>query len=528
MKSTASLSVPLILLLFLLGGESAVYARSRGDSLLIEIDKTLKHRDVFARERAAKIDTLMGALGSADNEADRYNIYRGLFSSYRHYRTDSAVYVAGERLASARRLNDASKINSASLNMAEGLSALGNYHDALMILDTLDRSSFESYHYVYIYQLYERTYDNLAQEDALPANIARYRLKAKQARDSLMGRLNPGDLEYRYAAIRQLIADGMWQQAIDRIDNERALPLELQTRLLIDKAEAHHHLGEGENEKEALARAVLISLQSGTKDYSALLDLARHLNSEGDHERAYNYIHAAMEDASFANTRPSTTRILQAIPVIEAARQEEQNDKILLMRVLCGVTLALLVAVLLLLWHRQRQLDKIKLLKRTLEQANALKDTYINDIFGQYSGFIKRIQNYRKNISRLLTVGKTREAMDVVNSDKIEVEELREMYDRFDKVFLSLNPNFLAEYNSMVVDSARVAPDATSLTSALRVLALIKIGVTTTAQIASMLHYTPQTVYNYRNKIKGSLAVDEGVFERWSTATHEDNQTKLK
>ncbi|HAQ37696.1 MAG TPA: hypothetical protein DCQ58_04230, partial [Saprospirales bacterium] len=50
------------------------------------------------------------------------------------------------------------------------------------------------------------------------------------------------------------------------------------------------------------------------------------------------------------------------------------------------------------------------------------------------------------------------------------------------------------------------------LTPELRVFALIRLGITDSSKIASFLHYSPQTVYNYKLKIKNKLKVSKIEF----------------
>ena len=46
-----------------------------------------------------------------------------------------------------------------------------------------------------------------------------------------------------------------------------------------------------------------------------------------------------------------------------------------------------------------------------------------------------------------------------------------------------------------------------------RVFALIKLGITESSKIAALLHYSANTVYNYRAKIKNKARGDRELFE---------------
>jgi hypothetical protein len=51
------------------------------------------------------------------------------------------------------------------------------------------------------------------------------------------------------------------------------------------------------------------------------------------------------------------------------------------------------------------------------------------------------------------------------------------------------------------------------LNTELRIYALIRIGVKDSAKIATLLFYSPQTIYNYRSAVK-ARAINKETFER--------------
>lgn len=51
-----------------------------------------------------------------------------------------------------------------------------------------------------------------------------------------------------------------------------------------------------------------------------------------------------------------------------------------------------------------------------------------------------------------------------------------------------------------------------TMTTGLRIFAFIRLGVTESSEIATLLSYSPHTIYNYRSAIK-SHAIDKEHFE---------------
>ncbi|MEG1905066.1 MAG: DUF6377 domain-containing protein, partial [Bacteroidales bacterium] len=51
------------------------------------------------------------------------------------------------------------------------------------------------------------------------------------------------------------------------------------------------------------------------------------------------------------------------------------------------------------------------------------------------------------------------------------------------------------------------------LTTELRIFALIRLGIEDSSRIAGFLHYSPNTIYNYRAKVKNKSRISRDEFE---------------
>lgn len=497
------------------------------DSLLRVIDGLLPEREQFAAKRGSSIDSLMRELPKATSDEERYNLYRSIFGAYRAFRNDSALAVADRRLATARRMADESKVISASLNLADGFSACGNYYEALTVLDTLPRAKMQPHHKRYLYDLYVRTYRKMAKADMLESNKLAFGSLVKNYRDSSITIFPDDGAALQYIKVWRLMDSGHWLDALKLMEaTERKFgPIDSMAGYLGQKALIYHNLGKKELEKEYLAKAAIVDIKSGIKDHTSLMALAELLNGEGDTDRAYEYIRCALEDAYFSNSKARTSEILEAIPIIDAAHSQAERRRTNIVWILFALLGIMAVGLAAALWIVKSHLSKVRRIKRELSEANSVKTEYINELFNAHSSYIERTSDFRKRMGQLLKGGKYQDAKLLIESGKIESDELRELYSRFDAIFLSLHPHFIEEYNSFVKPEARVEPNATTLTSALRVLALMKVGVTSVSNIASMLHYTTQTVYNYRNKIKASLEGDTSRFYEW-IGVQDDSSTR--
>ncbi|MDH6304705.1 DNA-binding NarL/FixJ family response regulator [Parabacteroides sp. PF5-5] len=80
---------------------------------------------------------------------------------------------------------------------------------------------------------------------------------------------------------------------------------------------------------------------------------------------------------------------------------------------------------------------------------------------------------------------------------------MKELYNDFDKAFLSIYPGFVSAINELLLEEYRFDNKREELLNTeLRIFALIRLGISDSNKIASFLRCSVQTVYNYRSKIK--------------------------
>ncbi|MEG1905255.1 MAG: DUF6377 domain-containing protein, partial [Bacteroidales bacterium] len=83
-----------------------------------------------------------------------------------------------------------------------------------------------------------------------------------------------------------------------------------------------------------------------------------------------------------------------------------------------------------------------------------------------------------------------------------------------DRMFLSILPGFIDEFNSLLEKDAVISPRPGEMTVELRIYALIRLGIKDSAHIAKHLRYSVNTIYNYRSRIKSKAIVPKEDFEK--------------
>ena len=498
-------------------------------SYLTQLDEALSERENFAAGRESRIRVAKHNLEHVVADSDAYNIYRTLFSNYRNYRVDSALMVARRRLELACRLGNASKITNASLNLAECLSAAAHYSEALGILDTINRTATTPSQRQYLFKTYCDTYSRMAASDGLETDKLRLRMLTRQYRDSAMNSYPETDPHWHSLKLESLLDAGYPSAALKESQTvSRASDGDsVDPKTLYEEALVYRALGRHREEIDALARSSLLYIKSGQRDYPSLMDLAEALNENGDPARAYRYIMAALEDASFCNSRSRASQIQELIPLISEAHASLERESVRrAWRLTSVIILLAFCAAICCIWawlqlRRNRRISlqleaanrDLQSINARLEEANRGKIIFISRLFAIYSDYIDRIDTYRKKIRQLLKVSRPGAALDYLESNKIVSDELKDMYRRFDAMFIELYPDFIATYNRLVRPEERLDPASRSLPAKVRILALMKTGVREPADIARLLHYTPQTIYNYCSQLRAASALPYSEFE---------------
>ena len=117
--------------------------------------------------------------------------------------------------------------------------------------------------------------------------------------------------------------------------------------------------------------------------------------------------------------------------------------------------------------------------------------------------YIYKLNDYRKLVSRKIKAKQTADLLTAINSYKLAEEEASNFYIRFDKAFMELYPNFVDEVNKLLLpDKQIVLPASNSLTKEIRIYALMRLGVTDGQELATLLFYSTQTIYNYKSAMR--------------------------
>ena len=156
---------------------------------------------------------------------------------------------------------------------------------------------------------------------------------------------------------------------------------------------------------------------------------------------------------------------------------------------------------------------QLKELNERLIATNHRRETYMRLFMDISAVYIRKLMEYRKLVSRKIKANQTADLLKTINSYKLAEEEATTFYTRFDRAFTELYPGFVDELNSLLLPEGRIAqPSPNTLTTEARIYALMRLGVTESQEIATLLFYSTQTIYNYKSAMR-ARAVNRDTFD---------------
>lgn len=300
---------------------------------------------------------------------------------------------------------------------------------------------------------------------------------------------------------------------------------------------------EPEEKEEWLIRSAIADIMCGTRDYSSLNDLSGLMFRNGDIERAFRYAaDHCMVDALYFNGKLRPWQITRLFPEIESAYQEkhQRQNRITLTLLLCLAVLFSIMLVLVgFLYRRQHIIEAVKgklqdsymeidnrnreleeinsrlvKLNARIQESDKVKQEYIGLFLGMVSDNISTFRKYRMRVLKYIRQGNTKAITDEIEQQEPIDNDILEFYKMFDQAFISIYPDFVGKFNNLLADGAEIVPKGDDiLTPELRIFALIKLGITDSSRIASLLHYSANTIYNYRAKTKNRARGSRDSFE---------------
>lgn len=566
-----------LLLIFLFGILSApAYAAfhpNATDSLLSYLDSIIDDNVVYYTKKETRLADLRKQVFDAEDDRARFDALGNLFGEYHSYNADSAYAISQRQLALANRIGDKDLIINALLNRANILNLVGMYHETLGIVDSIPDSDIPDYLRPYYYHTKRTVYGHLADFAAFAPEKEYYTRLTDQYRDSLLKVNDPASIFYVLIKTDQLNVHNKPHEAIALLEGfieQNKLQEHDAAICAYTLSDSYSRVNDVENQKKQLIISAISDVKTHVKEYVSLRQLALLLYQEGDLERAYKFLTRAVADASESNARQRIVELNDSYPTINGIYVETvRNQKRNLEYTIIIITVLTLILICLLIYMRKQMIriadgrlkvevanynlndvnrrlkesvdklnevngellktnEKLNDLNAKLVQSNnklqdaytaiaeisELKEVYICQYMDRSLEYIELLDTYRKNMGKLFNAGKTKELQKLLKSSKLVDDEFKAFYYQFDKTFLNLFPNFVEDFNNLLLPEEAIIPKKPgSLNAELRIFALIRLGITDSDKIAKFLRYSLTTIYNYRTKVRNKSKGDRNSLE---------------
>ena len=536
----------LLYILFLLL-PTTLSAGSKTQQLRQKLDNLLEQRNALIDNKNKDINRLKKNLTTSENTLKRLQTYEQLYEEYYVFQFDSAMTYLNKGIKLAKETQNTYYYNSNTISKAELLSIGGLYNEAIHEIEQVDTTVLDkAQHFEYYFSLFRiHTYwaDFCNDKTYTPT----HRLKAQEYLKKAMPFCDETDKTYEYylGEYAVFVLNNPQAARAHYIKAIKQLPQNSRFYAMSCFALSGSYGNEGNTEKqeEFLLLSSIADIENCTMENFALQNLAMYIfeHNKDELDLAQQYIQTALEDAHFYNNRLRIIEISSKLPVIVSSYQQTLNQRNKVQMTAIIVISLLLLFLLSAVFYIVKQTKRLSLQQQELQKNNnqlselnrqqkelntqlhglnaLLVDTnrkrerlaklYI-DLCAKY---IARLKKQQTLVKRKIKANQTTELLSQLSSERLSEEDAATFLSRFDKAFLDLYPDFTEELNSLLLPEGQIQNKSTDeLTTEQRIMALIRLGVKESAEIADLLFYSPQTIYNYRSVLKGK-AINKETFE---------------
>lgn len=480
------------------------------------IDKVLGDSRSQDAALVARVDSLRARLSAESSPEKVFSLYGAVIKEYESYNTDSVLYYCNAAIGYASERSDSVNCQRFRLIKASWYPVLG------VVKEAVDELSGEFAGGIYpanrrvAFEAASRLYFSTASFYPTEELTEQYIVQGGVYIDSLR-RLSPHDPPLRHLLTAMLqemsdstvMAKASYVEAIEHPDVSPYVKSRAATLLaqLLEK--------EGQD-REALyyfALAAYTNAISGDRTGWALEELGNRMYAQGDMRRAYRYLNAALENAVRSGTHVGAMRIATAIPDVSHDYIANDSRKINWLVVL---SVCLLLALAVIAWgftRLRRDVSRLREMQRQISQSAQLKESAISNFLGLCIIYMERLEDFVRIARRKISAGQVDDLYNQLKTGKFLDDQNRVAHEIFDSSFTKAFPTFVKDVNELLQpDRQIVIPSTGELTTELRVLAFMRLGVKDTQKVARLLGLSLNTVYTYRNKLR-VMAINRETFE---------------
>lgn len=539
--------------------DTSKHALEENRKLLHSLDSLLEQQDLFVRVKEERIKQLKMQYSRVKDVKELYAMNRMVYLEYRVYDADSALHYINKNIQLAQQTNNRTWEVVSLLEQSFVLTSSGLLTEALKAVSDIQPEelpqNLRSEYFGRLCTLYSRLRDYSSENSQLSEH---YNNLQKAFRDSVYLTATPDEL--RYWNCRAWLYLGTPEiepvkQAFE--ENKQTLSNDSRKYSIATYNLSAIYRSENNESKylENLILSAMADIRSVNGDIGSLQEIAEYLFKHGEIDRAYNYILYCSQKAMLFHNRVRIVKMSHLQNQIYKAYQEQnrtQQKRLQASLIAVSFLFLVLIGALLFIRKQMRRLKEANLkldntnqklsvnmdalstahqrleevnmqlkdlntqlqeVNDQLRESNYVKEEYIGYVFNICSTYISKLEEFRKNINRKLKVGQIEDVKAITDSSATASNELKEFYQNFDTIFLHLYPDFVGDFNALLLPEERIElKEGELLNTELRIHALIRLGITDSVKIADFLHCSAQTVYNNRLRTRNKSIIPKEDF----------------
>ena len=539
--------------------DTSKHALEENRKLLHSLDSLLEQQDLFVRVKEERIKQLKMQYSRVKDVKELYAMNRMVYLEYRVYDADSALHYINKNIQLAQQTDNRTWEVVSLLEQSFVLTSSGLLTEALKAVSDIQPEelpqNLRSEYFGRLCTLYSRLRDYSSENSQLSEH---YNNLQKAFRDSVYLTATPDEL--RYWNCRAWLYMGTPEiepvkQAFE--ENKQTLSNDSRKYSIATYNLSAIYRSENNESKylENLILSAMADIRSVNGDIGSLQEIAEYLFKHGEIDRAYNYILYCSQKAMLFHNRVRIVKMSHLQNQIYKAYQEQsrtQQKRLQASLIAVSFLFLVLIGAFLFIRKQMRRLkeanlkldstnqklsvnmDALSTAHQRLEEANMqlkdlntqlqevndqlresnyVKEEYIGYVFNICSTYISKLEEFRKNINRKLKVGQIEDVKAMTDSSATASNELKEFYQNFDTIFLHLYPDFVGDFNALLLPEERIElKEGELLNTELRIHALIRLGITDSVKIADFLHCSAQTVYNNRLRTRNKSIIPKEDF----------------
>ncbi len=539
--------------------DTSKHALEENRKLLHSLDSLLEQQDLFVRVKEERIKQLKMQYSRVKDVKELYAMNRMVYLEYRVYDADSALHYINKNIQLAQQTNNRTWEVVSLLEQSFVLTSSGLLTEALKAVSDIQPEelpqNLRSEYFGRLCTLYSRLRDYSSENSQLSEH---YNNLQKAFRDSVYLTATPDEL--RYWNCRAWLYLGTPEiepvkQAFE--ENKQTLSNDSRKYSIATYNLSAIYRSENNESKylENLILSAMADIRSVNGDIGSLQEIAEYLFKHGEIDRAYNYILYCSQKAMLFHNRVRIVKMSHLQNQIYKAYQEQsrtQQKRLQASLIAVSFLFLVLIGAFLFIRKQMRQLKEANLkldstnqklsvnmdalstahqrleevnmqlkdlntqlqeVNDQLRESNYVKEEYIGYVFNICSTYISKLEEFRKNINRKLKVGQIEDVKAMTDSSATASNELKEFYQNFDTIFLHLYPDFVGDFNALLLPEERIElKEGELLNTELRIHALIRLGITDSVKIADFLHCSAQTVYNNRLRTRNKSIIPKEDF----------------